>query len=154
VFEQATRSPLMIVAPGKPAGQLVTGMVESVDVFPTLCDLSGLPRLPALQGDSLSPLLDDPSASVKDFSVSQYPRGPDLMGYALRTRRYRYVLWMSNHWRSTQPFDDSFVEASELYDYENDPFETASQAHNPDYKKVIENLKGMMQGYFKSMERP
>jgi arylsulfatase A-like enzyme/lysophospholipase L1-like esterase len=154
VFEQATRSPLIIVAPGNPGGQQVAGMVESVDIFPSLCDLSGLPRLPVLQGESLSPLLDDPTASVKEFSVSQYPRGPDLMGYALRTRRCRYVLWMNNNWRSTQPFDDSFVEASELYDYAEDPLETVSQAHNPEYANVIKNLKGMMIEHFKSMERP
>ena len=153
-LEQATRAPLIIVAPGRPGGQQVAGMVESVDVFPTLCDLSGLPRLPVLQGESLSPLLDDPAASVKEFSVSQYPRRSDVMGYALRTQRYRYVLWMNNNWRSTQTFDDSLVEAIELYDYTVDPLETVNQTHNSEYEKVIENLKGMMIGYFKNMERP
>lgn len=57
------------------------------------------------------------------------------MGYSLRTDRYRLTLWMQDDWRSTQKFDDSLVEAVELYDYQNDPLETVSHKTIADIKR-------------------
>ncbi len=148
-FEQATHSPLIIAAPGHPHGQKAEGLVESVDIFPTLCELAGLPVPTALEGESLVPMLKDASIKVKPFSISQYPLF-GRMGYALRTDRYRLVVWMKGDWRSTQPFDDSFVEATELYDYQNDPSETVSQANHPEYKDVMSDLMAQLLGFFKS----
>ena len=65
---------------------------ESVDIFPTLLELTDIERPDNLQGISLVPLLKDKSKKVKNFAVSQYPRGK-VMGYALRNERYRYVAW-------------------------------------------------------------
>ena len=97
-FEIDTRSPLIISAPrGKANGQSCESLVEFVDVYPTLCDLAGLPMPTFLEGISLKPILDDTSAQVKDAAFSQFPRrheGREHMGYAMRTDRYRYVEWL------------------------------------------------------------
>jgi hypothetical protein len=85
--------------------------------------------------------------------MSQYPRGGGRMGYALRTDRYRLVMWMKNDWRSTKPFDPNLVEAVELYDYQNDPLETVSQAKNPEYAEVLKDLQSKMLEYFKASEQ-
>lgn len=122
-YEQATRVPFIIAkrAKGGTAAKSVSP-AEFVDIYPTLCDLAGLPKPASLEGASLVPVLDDPKAKVKDFAVSQYPRGggaKENMGYAFRDDRYRYVRWVAKG-------DPADLKAEELYDYETDPLETKS----------------------------
>ena len=151
-FEQATRAPLIISAPGFPNTGKSRAMSEFVDVYPTLCELTDVPAPENLEGKSLVPVLKDPAASVKDFSVSQFSRGQKI-GYALRTPRYRFVVWMQNGWDSTQPFDDSLIDARELYDYEADAAETENFAGGPEYKPVIEDLQKKMARFFNACEQ-
>ncbi|MCA9046999.1 MAG: sulfatase-like hydrolase/transferase, partial [Planctomycetaceae bacterium] len=94
-YEQANRIPLLIIAPGvtKP-GSSTRQLAESVDVFPTLAELAGLPA-PAgpqsIDGISLVPVLKDPSVRVRDHAYHAYPKAK--MGRAIRTERYRLVEW-------------------------------------------------------------
>ena len=147
-FEQATRSPLIIAAPDFPTVGKTSSPVESVDIFPTLCELAGLPVPEQLEGTSLVPILKDPSASVRDFAMSQYPRHGKWMGYALRNKRYRMVVWMDIEVSRTGEFDPSMIDSIELYDYKNDPLETVSQADNPEYRAVVRNLTEKLEKYF------
>lgn len=150
-FEQATRSPLIISAPGFPAGQRVTGPTEFVDIFPTLLELAKLDAPYRLDGSSLVPALKDGNARVKEFAISQYPREKGkLMGYALRDDRYRLVMWMKNSWKSTDPYDPKLVRAVELYDYEKDPLETVNQVENPEYAAARKDLEAKMLSFFAS----
>src|SRR5262249_56832374 len=99
-YEQATRIPLLLAAPGvtRP-GSRTAALAESVDVYPTLAELAGLPA-PAvpqgLDGRSLVPLLRDPAAKSKEAVFHVYPRSPggrELLGRAVRTARHRLVEW-------------------------------------------------------------
>ena len=153
-FEQATRSPLIIAAPNFPKDQKTKALVESIDIFPTLCQLAQLPVPNQLQGKSLVPELKNPKAKGKPFVISQYPRGGGLMGYAMRTDRYRLVVWMQDDWRSTQPFDPALIKAIELYDYKKDPLETVNLARNPEYKEQLDGLMKQLKGFFKTQENP
>ncbi len=152
-FEQATTAPLIIAAPGYKGAQKTKSMTEFVDIYPTLCELADLTVSKKLEGHSLVPILKDPSVKVKDYSISQYPREGKRMGYALRTERYRLVMWMKNDFRSTQKFNEALVETMELYDYEKDPLETVSQQNNPEYKDVLDDLREKMLTYFKTHEQ-
>ncbi|NOR76375.1 MAG: sulfatase-like hydrolase/transferase, partial [Draconibacterium sp.] len=58
-FEQAAKTPMIISAPGYPKGQVSYSMTELVDIFPTICDLSGLEIPEIIQGESLVPILKD-----------------------------------------------------------------------------------------------
>ena len=149
-FEQATHSPLIISAPKFPLAGMAEAPVESVDIFPTLCELAGLPIPRQLEGASLVPILKDPKAKVKNFAMSQYPdhAKKGLMGYALRTERYRLVVWVKDEVSRTGKFDHSLVDSVELYDYENDPLETVNQARNPEYKNVLKELEAKFDRYF------
>ena len=141
-FEQATRSPLIIVDPRRPGGVRTSAPVEFVDLYPTLTDLAGLDPPPhTLHGVSLQPLLTDPDADVKPVAVSQYPRkfeGRPAMGYAFRDRRYRYVQWRQTDYRNGE-FDGPIV-ATELYDYEVDPLETRNLAEDPAYAGALARM--------------
>jgi len=92
-FELSTRVPLLIKAPGmSAAGQRSASLVELVDLYPTLCDLAGLPKPQHLQGTSFAKLLDDPELDEQEFVLSQYPRA-EAMGHSVRTKGFRYTVW-------------------------------------------------------------
>ncbi len=150
-FEQATKSPFIIYAPGFPKGQITNSMTEFVDIFPTICDLSGLEIPDVLQGESLVPILKDQKHVVKEYSISQYPRGKKTMGYSLRTNRYRLIWWVNMDYRNmpenTEEFEVDFVE---LYDYKVDPDETVSKAGMEEYKEIESEMSEMMNEYLKS----
>ena len=161
VFEQATRAPLIIAAPGIKAGK-TNSQSEFVDVFPTICNLAGLPIPNQLDGKSLKPLMLNNKDLVKEFSVSQYPRklkkkeaeslgykNGNLMGYSMRTERYRYTIWMNN-FNSKQVFDSSKVYATELYDYLTDPLEKVNVAADKKYDTISSELNSKMVAFFKA----
>ena len=149
-FEQATRAPLIIAAPGMPAGQKSKSLVEFVDVYPTLCDLAGLPIPKNLDGVSLVPVLKNPKQTVKPFAVSQFhrnaPHGLKVEGYALRNKRYRYVEWLKNY-KFTHVYNDSDIVARELYDYQTDPLETVSLVDSSAYRDVAKQLHEQLKAF-------
>lgn len=97
-YEQTTRTPLILVAPDiVPAGTPINVPTEFVDIYPTLCDLTDLEPHLQLESTSLLPIIENPTSSVKLISMSQYPRcynKQDVMSYACRYQRYRYVEWV------------------------------------------------------------
>ncbi|MBN2506841.1 MAG: sulfatase-like hydrolase/transferase [Verrucomicrobia bacterium] len=126
-YEQATRIPLLVCAPGvAPSGARTRALAETVDVYPTLCELAGLPLPAGLDGVSLVPALKRPSsAGPKPAVFHAYPRSPrgvgELIGRAVRTSRHRLVEWK-------QPGAAPETAILELYDYEADPDETRNLA--------------------------
>lgn len=139
-LEQATRIPLMFAGPGVPAGLSIIFPVELVDVFPTLFELAGLGKPKQVQGESLVPLMDDnPNSSVdQDFAVSQFHRGKKIMGYSLRSNRYRYTEWR----KFEEPFREKGILQAyeiigkELYDYGSDPLETENLIDQEKYQPI------------------
>jgi arylsulfatase A-like enzyme len=140
-FEMDTRVPMIISAPGARAkGRQSDRLVEFVDIYPTLCELAGLPVPEELEGLSAAPLLDDPDRPWKTAVFSQYLRngiwqchdGRDYMGYTIRTDSYRYVEWYD--W-NTKAFA-----ARELYDHETDPSENVNIAGRPEDQTIVEEL--------------
>jgi iduronate 2-sulfatase len=123
-YEQANRIPLIIIAPGvAKAGSATKQLAETVDIFPTLAELAGLPAPNGPQridGLSLVPVLRDPARHVRDHAYHCYPRG-ERMGRAIRTERHRLVEWK-------QPGAPADTAELELYDYETDPLETKNLA--------------------------
>lgn len=135
--ENDTNVPLLLSVPGmKTAGAHAKGLVEFVDVYPTLAELAGLPLPPHLEGLSFKPLLDDPARPWKQAAFSQYPRGvagKQLMGYAMRTERYRFVVWVGRN-------DHSQIDAIELYDHQADPQENQNIAQRPENAALVAQL--------------
>lgn len=136
-YEQANRIPLLVAAPGvtRP-GSATRQLAESVDVFPTLAELAGLPA-PAgpqrVDGVSLVPVLRDPAARVRDHAYHVFPRAK--LGRAIRTERYRLVEWSG----VGQPEEQAELE---LYDYETDPLETRNLA--AEQPQVVAELRAIL----------
>jgi arylsulfatase A-like enzyme len=113
--------------------------VELVDVYPTLCALAGLPVSDHLEGRSVVPLLSSPDKPWKQAAFSQFRRqegGAPLMGYAMRTDRYRYIEWQDRRTRE--------VVARELYDHQNDPLENTNIADVSEHKNRLDELSRQM----------
>ena len=119
LWEEATHAPLMFVAPGvtKPNGRCIRP-VSHLDIYPTLIDLCGLSRNPALQGKSLRPLLEDPSAKWEKPALTTHGRNC----HSLRSERWRYIR-----------YSDA---TEELYDHEDDPLEWKNLAGDPKYADI------------------
>lgn len=130
-FEVAARAPLIISVPGqKHAGAKTDALAEFVDIYPTLCELCGLPIPEGLEGMSLVPVINQPDRPWKKAAFSQYPRRK-AMGYSMRTDRYRYTEWSEP---GAQPV------GVELYDHREDPDENVNLADQPERKDLIEAL--------------
>ncbi|SMD33848.1 Arylsulfatase A [Reichenbachiella faecimaris] len=139
-FEQATRTPLMIKSPDYKVYTQNSSPVELVDIFPTVCELSGLSIPEHLQGKSLVSIVSGDQASVKAFAISQYPRG-QRMGYAIRNDRYRYVEWYEGDFTDRISHDESKVVARELYDYQQDPLETKNWVNEASMAPILSELQ-------------
>jgi arylsulfatase A-like enzyme len=134
--EDDANAPLILSAPGmKAAGRHTKALVEFVDIYPTLSELAGLPLPGHLEGTSFKPLLDDPQRPWKTAAFSQYPRSQrgGLMGYSMRTDRYRFTVWVGKK-------DHSKVDAIELYDHQTDPQENQNIAQRPENATLVEQL--------------
>lgn len=138
-YEQANRIPLVFAGPGIEPDKATRQLAESVDVFPTLAELAGLPAPDGPQpidGVSLVPVLKNPEARVRDHAFHAYPKRK--MGRAIRTERYRLVEWKN-------PGDPAENAEIELYDYEADPLETRNLAS--DKLEVVAELRRILDGY-------
>jgi iduronate 2-sulfatase len=133
-YEEAARIPLLIAAPGVPAGARTAGLVESVDLYPTLCELAGLPVPPGLDGAGFAAALRTPASLGKDSVLHVYPRGRRL-GRALRTARHRLIEWKA-------PGEPAESAELELYDYIQDPGETGNLAS--EQPEVVRTLRARL----------
>ena len=134
-YEQAARIPLMVVAPGVTTSDQATGaLVESVDLYPTLCELTGIEPPGGLDGTSFVATLREASAAADNVAFHVYPRQRRI-GRAVRTPRYRLV-----EWKEPGASADSAI--LELYDYESDPDETKNIA--AERPEIVEELRNIL----------
>jgi iduronate 2-sulfatase len=132
-YEQATRIPLLVALPGK-NGSSSQALVETVDLFPTLAELAGLPKPEGRDGKSFAAVLAKPEQPHRDHTIQVYPRG-NRLGRAIRTERYRMVEWKT--------IGASGASAEfELYDYQVDPAETKNIA--ADSPEVLKQLQALL----------
>jgi iduronate 2-sulfatase len=119
--------PLIVAAPEQKGKGTASGRpVELVDLYPTLTDLCGVKAPENLAGRSMRPLLDDPNAVWDKPAITQTQRTQQIMGYSIRTERYRYTEWVGDR--------------KELYDYENDPKELNNLATHPAHANTVAEL--------------
>ena len=138
-YEETTRIPLIVAAPGvtKPGTRAANALVETVDIYPTLAEVAGLPapQVPqGMEGKSFVPVLRDPAQGTKNHLFHVYPRG-ERIGRAVRTTRYRLVEWKV-------PGAAADTAELELYDYETDPQETKNLA--AEQPEVVARLRAML----------
>jgi iduronate 2-sulfatase len=134
-LELDTRVPFMISAPGFAKGKRSAALVEMIDVFPTLAQLTGGDVPGSCEGKSLEPVLKDPAKAFHPYAFSQYPRG-GTMGYTLRTDRWRYTEWFDTRAKK--------IVAQELYDHQNTQTPDRNLVGDPQHKELVSSLSGKL----------
>jgi len=111
-LEESLRSALIVRTPYQPQRGIATEcFAESIDLYPTLCELCDVPVPASVEGSSFVPALRDPEAIPKDFALGLWRRS-STNGFSLRTDRYRLVRWGNDPNNPTQ---------IDLFDYQTDP---------------------------------
>ncbi len=135
IFEESARVPLIIAAPGTGVkGGVAKDPVGLIDLYPTLTELCGVQTPGNLQGQSLVPMLKDPSATGRGWAITQVTRnagkkqGEVFFGYSLRTPRWRYTEWAEGK------------QGRELYDHDADPRELTNLAQGSAHARMMSQL--------------
>jgi arylsulfatase A-like enzyme len=140
-YELDTRIPVIVRIPKIKAGEgwKSDAIVETVDIYPTLCDLAGLDLPDHLQGSSFRKVLESKEADWSDVAFSQYPRTANLdgqripvMGYSMRTPEYRITRWVNRETRETVDI--------EIYDHRGLDLEMINLAAQEEYQAFIDSL--------------
>ena len=122
LWEETTRVPLIIAGPGiRPAS--CSRPVGLIDVFPTLIELCNLPTKSDLEGQSLNPLLQNPTIEWNRPALTTF--GPN--NHTLRTEHFRYIRYNDG--------------SEELYDHRTDPNEWQNLAADPTHIRLLRELK-------------
>ncbi|MGI9323285.1 MAG: sulfatase [Pseudomonadales bacterium] len=137
LFNLATQSPLIVRAPGMAADERVSGLVEYVDIYPTVLELAGLPKPGHLQGKSFAKSLRNPKAATKPAVFVRYKDGENI-----HTRRFSYTAW----------FNKGRLTGQMLYDLKKDPLETVNLADRPGYKNALSRLKAELMQHIDERE--
>jgi arylsulfatase A-like enzyme len=123
IWRDTTRVPFMVVSPRvAKAGLRNNQPISHVDIYPSLCDFAGIPKPGHLEGRSILPLLNDPSAT-RDFAFLSY--GPE--NTAAQSERYRYLR-----------YEDG---SEELYDHKKDPHEWTNLIGDKKYQKLTKKMR-------------
>src|SRR6185437_2836757 len=138
LFEMGTRVPLIISAPGVNGnGASCERIVESLDLYPTLVELAGLPVQKEIEGTSLTPLLRKPAADWAKPAYSIWSEdGKTIHGTAVRTEQWRYAEYGPNGSNGAM-----------LLDPHGDPLELKNFADEPKYKSVCTELSSLTRQY-------
>ncbi|WP_395745957.1 sulfatase [Prosthecobacter sp.] len=111
LWEETTRTSMAIIAPGvTKAGSTCAAPVDYMNMYPTVCELTGLPVPEHVKGASLMPLLKDPAAKWDGVAVCTHGKG----NHAVRDANWRYIRYADG--------------SEELYDHSKDPYEWTNLA--------------------------
>lgn len=138
LFEMGTRVPLIIAAPGVAGnGSSCPRIVQSLDIYPTLVELCGLPPQKEIEGASLAELLKTPDAKWDKPAFSIWSEdGQTIHGTAVRTEQWRYA-----------EFGRNGAHGAMLFDPQADPFEMNNLANGEKHASIIRELSALARPY-------
>jgi arylsulfatase A-like enzyme len=139
-FERAVHIPLIVKVPWDNSGQKVEALIESVDIYPTLCELTGLSLPFHLQGKSFTPLIDNPSQPWKEAIFYRMGKGETIL-----THNFAYTEWIN--YKTEKPY------ARMLYDHLSDPEENINIAELSGNKKIVEELHEKLLKHIKERDK-
>lgn len=129
-FETSLRAPLMIKVPEIRRGHTTQALTEFVDIYPSLCELAGIPVPHHLEGTSFVPLLTQPDLEWKKHAISKFHDG-----YSIKSNDYRYT-----EWTDTQ----GNLYARMLYDHRVDSLENNNISEKPENQSIIQQMQQVL----------
>lgn len=125
-YDHSIKVPLIISGPGIPKNELRSGYVYLYDIFPTLCDYTGTLRPESVDGISFKKMVTDPEAFIRERLFAIY--GDKVR--TIKDGKYKLIEYKYKDLRRTQ-----------LFDLENDPYETNDLRYLPEMQQTIERLR-------------
>lgn len=131
-FETSMHTPLIVSVPGKTQASThdgrIAALTELIDIYPSVCDLTGIAKPSHLQGTSFVPLLNNPTLAGKPHAVGRYRSGDTI-----RTDQFRL-----SEFRSGNGSGNTI--GSMLYDHRTDPDENLNIAARDEQRATVEAL--------------
>lgn len=176
VYDSGIKTPFIVRWPQRvEAGTTCASLVSSVDVAPTLLEMAGLPVTDSFQGKSFLPLLDDPTATTRQYVFAEHNwHDFDDYGRAVRSPRFKYICNEYTDVTGSPPADavrsptfqamrelrdrgeltpaqqNPFVvprPREELYDCVADPDELTNLAEEGQYAEEFKLLRAVLQNW-------
>jgi arylsulfatase A-like enzyme len=129
-FKTSLNTPLIISAPGYNGDQKTEALVEFVDIFPSLCELTGLDQPAQLQGKSFVPLMINPQMHWKEAVYSRF-----IQGESVKTSQYLFTEWYDNNGK---------IYSDMLYDHLSDPSENLNISGEVSLADTVRKLQEML----------
>ena len=139
-WEESCRVPFVVSGPGVATNQVCTQPISLVDIYPTCIDYAEMNAPHVLDGNSLRPLLENPTSGNWDgaeYSVSGIGSSASVtlnaiapyteQHFSIRSQQYRYIYYRNGE--------------EELYDHTTDPNEQANLATDPNYQSALETMR-------------
>jgi arylsulfatase A-like enzyme len=175
-YEKGNRVPLIVRWPGRPDSHVCGHLVQSVDLVRTIVEAAGV-RLTGkedLDGVNMVSLLNENADPVREsvYMESGYTR-------AVRAGKYKYIAFRppetaiekmkaeetsyapnhlnvdkQAHSQIAMQFFPHYFDQDQLYDLEEDPYELNNLAYLEEYRDVLEEMKGVLQGYMDRFRHP
>ena len=143
LYEQVIRVPMVWHIPGIPGdGRALDGMVESVDIMPTILDLVGVETPPGVQGQSVRPMLcGEPGAAWRESILAQDREAPELWSRGIDPAGFRIKAVRTEDWKLIHfpgcPY-------GELYDLKNDPDEFDNLWADAGYRRKRREMEHLL----------
>ena len=132
-YEHSVRVPLIFAGPGVPKGRRSDAYAYLLDIFPTLCELTGTPRPASVEGHSLVPAMHDSAATVRDSLYFAYVSSQR----AVKNRTHKLIEYAArDSGRQTQ-----------LFDLRSDPWETRNLIGTPGADAIVADLRQQLFRY-------
>lgn len=134
LYDRVLNSPLIIKVPGMAANIKTNTITEYVDLYPTVCELTGLEHPKHLQGKSLVPVLEDPTKLHKEQAFSRFEKGESVI-----TERFVYTEYVNNK--------DGSVISKMFTDLEKDPKQNENVYWKYESTEILRDMKSKLSKY-------
>jgi len=139
VYDHSVRVPLVICGPGLPKDKRSDALVYTIDIFPTLCELSSIPVPASVEGQSLLPLLKGQKKQSRDSVFYAYRN----FQRAVRTRDWKLIRYSVNGKESMQ-----------LFHVAKDPWEKHDLSADPAHSERVRELLGELREWQRKLGDP
>ncbi len=138
IYEHSVRVPLIICGPGIPKNVRTDALCYLLDVYPTLCDLLGLPVPETVEGKSLLPALTDRKAKVRDSLFLAY-------------RNLQRGVRTGDNWKLIK-YNVQGRETTQLFNLNQDPWEMKNLARDPECRSRLEDLTALLKEHMRELD--
>jgi arylsulfatase A-like enzyme len=138
LYDHSVRVPLVMCGPGIPKEAKADGLCYLLDIFPTLCDLSGISEPSTVEGKSLLPIINNNSTKIRNSVFLAYTK----LQRGVRT---------DDDWKLIK-YNVRGVQTTQLFNLNTDPLELNSLSDNEDYTEKLNDLTSLLRGHMKELD--